>query len=249
MYRAADGALTLVDMKTLMQARPPHTRLLDPKNLRQVVTNALFFQLMTRMRLKRVALASVTRQGTVTIVQVDLSQCADVTKAAALTPLKGGAAVRTLMNTGTRFTVDARLKIPALDDLGVDMSWRRRRRRAAAALACTSEGTSAAATAATVTSAPGAAPETRITIAAALCESLATPYGRCTARTKHSMLWTLRRRPQPWLMRHMQAPASSLRASAQPLRRRARAFMPEYTSVASSAAVHASAGLKHEHAR
>ena len=26
-YRAADGTLTLVDMKTLMQARPPHTRL------------------------------------------------------------------------------------------------------------------------------------------------------------------------------------------------------------------------------
>jgi hypothetical protein len=46
---------------------------------------------MTRLRLKRVALASVTRQGTVTIVQVDLSQCADVTRAAALTPLKGGA--------------------------------------------------------------------------------------------------------------------------------------------------------------
>jgi hypothetical protein len=121
-YRAADGTLTLVDMKTLMQARPPHTRLLDPKNLRQVVTNALFFQLMTRLRLKRVALASVTRQGTVTLVQVDLSQCADVTKAAALTPLKGDAAVRTLMNTGTRFAVDARLKIPALDDLGVDTS-------------------------------------------------------------------------------------------------------------------------------
>jgi hypothetical protein len=121
-YRAADGTLTLVDMKTLMQARPPHTRLLDPKNLRQVVTNALFFQLMTRLRLKRVALASVTRQGTVTIVQVDLSQCADVTRAAALTPLKGGAAVRTLMNTGARFAVDAWLKIPALDDLGVDTS-------------------------------------------------------------------------------------------------------------------------------
>jgi hypothetical protein len=121
-YRAADGTLTLVDMKTLMQARPPHARLLDPKNLRQVVTNALFFQLMTRLRLKRVALASVTRQGTVTLVQVDLLQCTAVTTAAALTPLKGGAAVRTLMNTGTRFAVDARLKIPALDDLGVDTS-------------------------------------------------------------------------------------------------------------------------------
>jgi hypothetical protein len=121
-YRAADGTLTLVDMKTLMQARPPHTRLLDPKNLRQVVTNALFFQLMTRLRLKRVALASVTRQGTLTVVQVDLTQCAAVTKAAALAPLKGGAAVRTLMNTGTRFVVDARLKIPALDDLGVGTS-------------------------------------------------------------------------------------------------------------------------------
>ena len=121
-YRATDGTLTLVDMKTLMQARPPHTRLLDPKNLRQVVTNALFFQLMTRLRLKRVALASVTRQGTVTIVQVDLSQCIAVTTAAALTPLKGGAAVRTLMNTGGRFAVDARLKITSLDDLGVDTS-------------------------------------------------------------------------------------------------------------------------------
>jgi hypothetical protein len=121
-YRAADGSLTLVDMKTLMQARPPHTRLLDPKNLRQVVTNALFFQLMTRLRLKRVALASVTRQGTVTIVQVDLAQCTAVTTAAALTPLKGGAAVRTLMNTGSRFAIDERLKIPSLDDLGVNTS-------------------------------------------------------------------------------------------------------------------------------
>jgi hypothetical protein len=83
---------------------------------------ALVLQLMTRLRLARVALASVTRQGTVTLVQVDLTQCAAVTIAAALTPLKGGAAVHTLMNTGTRFAVNARLKIPALDDLGVDTS-------------------------------------------------------------------------------------------------------------------------------
>ena len=33
-------------MKTLMEARPPHGRL-NLKNVRQVVTNALFFSLMT----------------------------------------------------------------------------------------------------------------------------------------------------------------------------------------------------------
>jgi hypothetical protein len=72
-YRsAADGKLTLVDLKTLMEARAPNYRLLNAKNLRQVITNALYFELMTKMRIARVALAYVSRSGSVTLVSVNL---------------------------------------------------------------------------------------------------------------------------------------------------------------------------------
>ena len=116
-YRAADGSLTLVDFKTLMEARSPNYRLLNLKNLRQVVTNATLFQLMTKMRVKRVALAYITRSQTVTLVSVDLASAAAVVENAALKPLKE--ATHTLFNTSTRYGIRKLIKIDALEELGV----------------------------------------------------------------------------------------------------------------------------------
>jgi hypothetical protein len=118
-YRATDGTLTLVDLKTLMEARPPHGRLLNLKNMRQVTTNALFFSLMTKLRIARVALAYVSRSQTVTFVTVDVSQCAAVTSAAAWAPLKGAAgSLRTLMNTADAYAINARLQVAAMVEAG-----------------------------------------------------------------------------------------------------------------------------------
>jgi hypothetical protein len=117
-YRAADGALTLVDFKTLMEARSPNYRLLNLKNLRQVVTNATLFQLMTKLRVARVALAYITRSQTVTLVSVDLISAAAVVQNAALRPLKDAA--YTLFNTATHYGIRKRIKVDALDDIGVD---------------------------------------------------------------------------------------------------------------------------------
>ena len=116
-YRAADGALTLVDFKTLMEARNPNYRLLNLKNLRQVVTNATLFQLMTKLRVSRVALAYITRSETVTLVSVSLASAAAVVEHAALKPLKD--ATHALFNTATHYGVGQRITIGAIDDLGV----------------------------------------------------------------------------------------------------------------------------------
>ena len=116
-YRAADGALTLVDFKTLMEARSPNYRLLNLKNLRQVVTNATLFQLMTKMRVTRVALAYITRSKTVTLVSVDLASAATVIANAALKPLKE--VTHTLFNTATRYGIRKLITIDALEELGV----------------------------------------------------------------------------------------------------------------------------------
>ena len=66
-YRMPDGSLTLVDYKSLMQARPPNYRLRDLKNLRQIVTNA-YFQAMTKVRIQKASLVYITRVGTLTVV-------------------------------------------------------------------------------------------------------------------------------------------------------------------------------------
>jgi hypothetical protein len=116
-YRSADGSLTLVDFKTLMEGRSPNYRLLNLKNLRQVVTNATLFQLMTKMRVTRVALAYITRSRTVTLVSVDLASAATVMANASLKPLKD--ATHTLFNTATRYGIRKLIKIDALEDLGV----------------------------------------------------------------------------------------------------------------------------------
>lgn len=124
-YRStADGKLTLVDLKTLMEARAPNYRLLNAKNLRQVIANALYFELMTKMRITRVALAYVSRSGSVTLVSVNIERCGAVLVAAALSPLKGGdgGGVRYLFNTATHVGVNKRIRIEAFDALGVDTS-------------------------------------------------------------------------------------------------------------------------------
>jgi hypothetical protein len=123
-YRSAtDGKLTLVDLKTLMEARSPNYRLLNVKNLRQVIANALYFELMTKLRIARVALAYVSRSGSVTLVSVNLARCAAVTATATLAPLKGGdGGVRYLFNTATHVGVSTRIRIEAFDALGVDTS-------------------------------------------------------------------------------------------------------------------------------
>jgi hypothetical protein len=107
----------------LMEARAPNYRLLNAKNLRQVITNALYFELMTKMRIARVALAYVSRSGSVTLVSVNLERCGTVLAAAALSPLKGGeGGVRYVFNTATRVGINARIRIEAFDALGVDTS-------------------------------------------------------------------------------------------------------------------------------
>jgi len=115
-FRMPDGSLTLVDYKTLMQARPPNDRLRDAKNLRQIVTNAAFFQAMTKVRIQRAALVYITRVGTVTVLTVDLSTCAAVTKHALLSPL--ARATHRITYTEARYAVNKQVRVEALDDLG-----------------------------------------------------------------------------------------------------------------------------------
>jgi hypothetical protein len=106
-----------------MEARAPNYRLLNAKNLRQVIANALYFELMTKMRIARVALAYVSRSGSVTLVTVNLERCGAVIAAAALAPLKGGdGSVRYVFNTATHVGVNTRIHIEAFDALGVDTS-------------------------------------------------------------------------------------------------------------------------------
>lgn len=114
-YRMPDGSLTLVDYKSLMQARPPNYRLRDLKNLRQIVTNAAYFQAATKIRLQRASLVYITRMGTVTVVTLDLGACGAVTKAALLTPL--AKATHRITYDSTRYAVGQQLKVQTIDDL------------------------------------------------------------------------------------------------------------------------------------
>ena len=115
-YQLPDGSLTLVDYKTLMQARPPNYRLRDQKNLRQIVTNAAFFQAMTRIRLQRASLVYITRMGTLTVVTVELDACGAVTKSALLQPL--AKATHRISYTSEKYGVNKQIKVLALDELG-----------------------------------------------------------------------------------------------------------------------------------
>jgi hypothetical protein len=115
-YSNSDGTLTLVDYKTLMQARPPNGRLLNQKNLRQLVTNAAYFQAMTKMRVKRASLVYITRVGTVTTVTIDLNACSHITKAALLKPL--ARATHFISHTATHVGVQTQIRDATLDELG-----------------------------------------------------------------------------------------------------------------------------------
>ena len=78
---------------------------------------------MTKLRIARVALAYVSRSGSVTLVSVNLERCGTVLAAAALAPLRGGdGGVRYVFNTATHVGVNARIRIEAFDALGVDTS-------------------------------------------------------------------------------------------------------------------------------
>ena len=78
---------------------------------------------MTKLRIARVALAYVSRSGSVTLVSVNLERCGTVLAAAALSPLKrGDGGVRYVFNTATRVGINARIRIEAFDALGVDTS-------------------------------------------------------------------------------------------------------------------------------
>ena len=115
-YRDDDGALHLVDYKTLQQARPPNYRLLDKKNLRQIVTNAAYFSAMTKVKLQKASLVYVTRVGTLTVVTLDLAACGAVTKAALLNPL--AKATHFVTYTADRLAINKQLHVQVLDDLG-----------------------------------------------------------------------------------------------------------------------------------
>ena len=115
-YRLPDGSLTLVDYKTLMQARPPNYRLRDLKNLRQIVANAAFFQAMTKIRLQRAALVYITRMGTLTVVTLELDACGAVTKSALLRPLANS--THSITYTSERYAVNKQLKVLTLNELG-----------------------------------------------------------------------------------------------------------------------------------
>ena len=115
-YRMPDGSLTLVDWKSLMQARPPNYRLRDLKNLRQIVTNAAYFQAMTKIRLQRASLVYITRMGTLTVITLDLAACGAVTKAALLQPLSKP--THFITYTADRLAINKQLHIQVLDDLG-----------------------------------------------------------------------------------------------------------------------------------
>jgi hypothetical protein len=115
-YRMPDGSLTLVDYKSLMQARPPNYRLRDLKNLRQIVTNAAYFQAMTNIRLQRASLVYITRMGTLTVLTLELEACGAVTKAALLNPL--AKATHFVTYTADRLAINKQLHVQVLDDLG-----------------------------------------------------------------------------------------------------------------------------------
>ena len=115
-YASSDGTLTLVDYKTLMQTRPPNGRLLNQKNLRQIVTNAAYFQAMTKLRVQRASLVYITRVGTVTTVTIDLSACEHITKTALLKPL--ARATHFITHTATHVGVQTQIRVATLDELG-----------------------------------------------------------------------------------------------------------------------------------
>ena len=116
-YRDDDGALHLVDYKTMQQARPPNYRLLDKKNMRQIVTNAAYFQAMTKMKLQKASLVYITRMGTLTVVTLDLAACGVVTRKALLTPL--AKSTHSISYNAERYVVNMQLRIQVLEDLGV----------------------------------------------------------------------------------------------------------------------------------
>jgi hypothetical protein len=115
-YRMPDGSLTLVDWKSLMQARPPNYRLRELKNLRQIVANAAYFQAMTKIRIQRASLVYITRMGTLTVLTLDLAACGDVTRTTLLTPL--AKATHYITYTADRFAVNQQVRVQVLDDLG-----------------------------------------------------------------------------------------------------------------------------------
>jgi hypothetical protein len=115
-YRDDDGALHLVDYKTLQQARPPNYRLLDKKNLRQIVTNAAYFSAMTKVRIQKASLVYITRVGTLTVVTLDIAACGAVTKSALLQPL--AKATHSISYSADRLAINKQLHVQVLDDLG-----------------------------------------------------------------------------------------------------------------------------------
>ena len=89
-YRKPDGKLLLMDLKTLQAARDPsYIITANTKNMRQVVFNAGLFMLMTKIQIDEVALAYVTRMGTVSVLTWTLSECTEVMRSAVLDPRPG----------------------------------------------------------------------------------------------------------------------------------------------------------------
>ena len=86
-YRMDDGSLAIVDWKTLQQARAPGYIIEgNVKNRVQIVTNAAFFMLQTKIRLDTAILVYITRLGDLTTLTFKLDECLEVIRSALMNP-------------------------------------------------------------------------------------------------------------------------------------------------------------------
>jgi len=114
-YQKPDGSLMLVDFKTLQSANPPNYIVRGSKNRLQVVTNALLFMLMTKIRVDSAALVYITRSGTLTVVELKIADCIDAMKAAALEP--AGPSATNLWYRDNRWSFKELLNIPEMNEI------------------------------------------------------------------------------------------------------------------------------------